>query len=105
MILNIVEYQEWTRKHWQDNGEDSQILHACMGLAGEAGEVVDIFKKMVFTPWRLKGQDYKEEITKELGDVLYYLARVADESGISLADVVETNVAKLEKRYGNETEA
>jgi NTP pyrophosphatase (non-canonical NTP hydrolase) len=93
-------YQRWTRKHWHDNGEDNQILHACMGLAGETGEVVDLMKKSIFTPHRLEGQDYRAEVTKELGDVMYYLCRLADELNIDMCDVLETNIDKLDERYG-----
>jgi len=66
-----------------------------MGLAGETGEVVDYLKKCVF-----HGHDLdKEKLTKELGDVLWYLARIADDCSISLEQIMIENIEKLKRRY------
>ena len=68
------------------------------GLTGEAGEVADHFKKMIrddnghFTPAR------SELIKKELGDVLWYVARLSYRMGWTLDDVAETNLEKLASR-------
>lgn len=68
-----------------------------MGLSGESGEVTDHIKKVAF-----QGHDLdKEEIAKELGDVLWYVARTADSIGYKLEDIAEMNVKKLRKRYPN----
>lgn len=68
-----------------------------LGLCGEAGEVADLLKKHWF-----HGHDLdKDALTKELGDVLWYLTALADEFDISLEDIVKTNVAKLRQRYPN----
>lgn len=66
-----------------------------LGLAGEAGEVVELVKKEV-------GHDHApdpDRIAKELGDVLWYLAGLAEAYGLSLAEIAERNVAKLAARY------
>ncbi|GAC1590822.1 MAG: hypothetical protein NVS3B25_09630 [Hymenobacter sp.] len=72
---------------------DSSIL--AMGLAGEAGEVVDLLKKV---QGHGKALD-KAALTKELGDALWYISNLADTYGIELADVAQENVKKLKKRY------
>ena len=65
-----------------------------MGLAGEVGEVAELIKKNL--------RDGKEVssyyLTKELGDVLFYLTQIATTYGISLEDVAQANVDKLESR-------
>jgi NTP pyrophosphatase (non-canonical NTP hydrolase) len=45
------------------------------------------------------GPPDRERIKDECGDVLYYLARLADEFQVSLVDIVEHNISKLENRY------
>ncbi len=40
----------------------------------------------------------KEEVKKELGDILWYITSLADDFGFGLHDIVEANVAKLTSR-------
>jgi NTP pyrophosphatase (non-canonical NTP hydrolase) len=76
--------------------KDDLACHA-LGVAGEAGEVADLFKKVLFHGHALD----KEKAAKELGDVLWYVAILAQRIGYSLSDVAEMNVEKLRKRYPN----
>lgn len=71
------------------------LCNAALGLAGEAGECVDIVKKHVFHGHDLDGN----KLIEEMGDVLFYLAWMASELGVSLAYVAEMNVEKLKRRY------
>lgn len=76
------------------------MTHAAMGLAGEAGEVVDVIKKHVFTGKRLD----REELIKELGDVEFYLEALRQQVSISREDVLLANWEKLSQRHSdNET--
>ena len=71
------------------------LLNGVMGLCGESGEVIDIVKK-----WYAQGHELdKEHIKKELGDVAWYLAEIAEAIDVSLDDVFEINIEKLKKRY------
>jgi NTP pyrophosphatase (non-canonical NTP hydrolase) len=79
----------------QDNEE--RKLNAALGLAGEAGEVVELIKKA-----RFHGKPYDvESIKKELGDVLWYLNQMAFAHGLTLAEVAQANADKLRARYPN----
>ena len=76
------------------NGEDvtSRLV---LGLVEEAGEVAGKFKK------RLRGDDFEDftsMITKELGDVLWYLSALSGDLGINLEDVAVKNYEKLKSR-------
>lgn len=72
-----------------------QIVCASMGLAGEAGEVVDYIKKV---NWH--GHEFnKNKLAEEIGDVLWYVALMCDAIGISMDEVAEGNIAKLQERY------
>ena len=69
-----------------------------LGLAGESGEVAEKLKKVI----RNHDGDFSkldlDDFKKELGDVLWYLAMLADHFGLSLDDVANTNLAKLADR-------
>lgn len=66
-----------------------------LGLSGEAGELVDEIKKVVFHGKELN-RDY---LIKEMGDVRWYLEYLSIAFGISMQEVEERNVAKLRERY------
>ena len=75
-----------------------RLLTAGVGLNAEAGEFLEIVKKLIFQgkPW---SEDNREHLIIELGDVIWYAANACMALGISLEDVVARNVTKLEKRY------
>jgi len=66
-----------------------------LGLAGEVGEVVELIKKHIGHGHELD----KEKVEKELGDVLWYVATLAEALDIDLNTVGEKNIAKLKARY------
>ena len=70
-------------------------LHAAVGLAGEAGEVLDVIKKVVFV-----GKPYnRDDLIKELGDVEFYLQALRNTTGITRDDILVENIRKLEARH------
>lgn len=75
--------------------EQIMLVWNALGLAGEAGEVADIIKKAVF---HQHGLD-RDELIKELGDVLWYIAALCSNLDVPLASVMERNIAKLNQRY------
>lgn len=69
-----------------------------MGISGEAGEVIEKWKKIVaYRKGEITEEDIKE-ISKELGDVVWYIAVFAQALGLSLDEVMQQNVQKLEDR-------
>lgn len=68
---------------------------AGLGLTGEAGEVADLIKKYVGHGHELD----QEELVKELGDQLWYIAEVASILGVTLEEVATKNIHKLKERY------
>ena len=92
------DYQNSVRRTMPNEGrvvDSLQLATLALGLAGEAGEVVEHVKKHV---GHGKGLD-KEKVEAELGDVLWYVAALCQALGLSLSDVAERNVAKLWRRY------
>lgn len=78
-----------------DDPRHARIAIASMGLAGETGELVDMLKK-----WVGHGHELNlDEVEKELGDILWYIAEIATTLDLRLADIAEKNEAKLSARY------
>ena len=69
-----------------------------MGVAGEAGEVLEKWKKIVaYKGGEITDED-RNELGKELADVMWYIAIFAHELGLSLDDLAKQNLAKLADR-------
>lgn len=69
-----------------------------LGLTGEAGEVAEKLKKVIRNHDGDISQLDMTEFKKELGDVLWYIAMMSRQVGLSLEDVAATNLAKLADR-------
>jgi len=69
-----------------------------LGIAGEAGEVVEKWKKIVAYKGGVISEEDKAELAKELGDVVWYIAVLAHNLGLSFDDVMQRNVEKLQSR-------
>lgn len=94
--MHINEYQELAMKTLNPNLNKKEILiNSVMGLCGEAGEVIDIVKKNLY-----QGHPFdREAFIEELGDITWYLAEAATAIDISLEEVFERNIEKLNKRF------
>lgn len=70
-----------------------------LGLTSEVGEIADKLKKQIRDRPN-EPLDAKQilEIQKEIGDVLWYLARLNDHFGLSFQDTMQINIDKLTKR-------
>ena len=75
-----------------------RLLTAGVGLNAEAGEFLEIVKKMIFQgkPW---SEDNREHLVIELGDAIWYIANACMALEVSFDEVVALNVKKLKKRY------
>ena len=70
------------------------------GLAEEAGEVAGLFKRELRNLPKDQLRCTREHYVEELGDVLWYLTGVAITHGITLQELWDYNIQKLEARYG-----
>ena len=73
------------------------LLNGVMGLCGEAGEALEILKKVRYQGLKM---DWRH-VERELGDVARYLAMCASACGRSLESILEMNIEKLRRRYPN----
>ena len=89
--MTFDEYQHEMRRTYRSG----RLAGHTLGLAGEAGEVADMVKKSLYHDV-LYTQD---AIKKEIGDVLWYAAAVAEDHGLTLTECATGNVEKLRRRY------
>jgi NTP pyrophosphatase (non-canonical NTP hydrolase) len=94
--MNWTEYvNETERTAGAFNDETDELLAWTVGLTGEAGELLNAVKKIV---WHGHRTD-PEALGLELGDVLFYYARILNNLGLTLEEVMDANIAKLRARY------
>jgi NTP pyrophosphatase (non-canonical NTP hydrolase) len=74
-----------------------------LGLTGEAGEVAEKFKKLFRDNGGQLDDTAKQQIAKELGDVLWYTCALATYMGIDLESIAQNNLDKLAARKANGT--
>lgn len=97
-MYNINDYQTEIAKFLNPKileGPEVRLSHACIGLSGESGELLEHIKKWLFFDKDLE----LDAVTKELGDCAFYLVEVASALNLNMSDVLEGNIDKLSKRY------
>ncbi|MFB9659145.1 nucleoside triphosphate pyrophosphohydrolase family protein [Glycomyces mayteni] len=96
--MEMDEYQKAALLTAATKDKPHEVFHLLLGLVGETGEIAEKAKKIV----RDEGGDFSrwdpEDLKKELGDALWYLAVLADFFDLSLGEVAEHNIAKLADR-------
>ena len=117
--MNLTDYQQFVISLASNENKDVDYLIARLielrdtsdvnisaldgglsGLCAEAGEALEIIKKIKFQGKPLD-EDVKFHIKRELGDVCFYLALSCHSLGLEISDVIDENVRKLNKRYSS----
>jgi NTP pyrophosphatase (non-canonical NTP hydrolase) len=94
--MNLKEYQEKASRTCADLGyREKNDLHMALGLATEAGEFADIFKRNLAYKTKV---DYINA-AEEIGDIFWYAVNFCRMNNISLEEILEKNIMKLAKRY------
>jgi NTP pyrophosphatase (non-canonical NTP hydrolase) len=91
--MDFDEYQK-RAKETAIYPENVKIIYTAMGLCGEAGEVANKVKKKM----RGDSEIDKEDLAKEMGDVLWYISQLATDLDIRLDDIANHNIEKLSSR-------
>ena len=96
--MHLNAYQQAALRTAAPKDKPNEGFHLLLGLVGETGEIAEKAKKIVrdrdsdFSQWDLA------DLKKELGDVLWYIAVIADYFDVALDDVARLNLAKLADR-------
>lgn len=114
-VKGLDEYQTRAMSTRLDSCDN--VTYMAFGLVAEVGELADKIAKwkrkkeayvtddrLVFDTWQMNEVDEKHaELMKELGDVLWFVAGIADHFGYSLSEVAEMNLEKLAGRKSKGT--
>ena len=109
-LMDKLDYEAFVQKR-STTAEDGR-KYAALGLSGESGEVFEDVLELLLAVTKanesvkkfLRNKDtekYRERITSELGDVLFYLTKVGQDVDVSLADIMVYNYNKIEERNRN----
>ena len=96
--MEFSEYQQLSRRTatYPRAGED--MTYPALGLCGEAGEVAEKVKKTLRDDGGVLSDDRRDALSRELGDVLWYLSQLATEAGLDLEAIAAENLDKLFSR-------
>jgi NTP pyrophosphatase (non-canonical NTP hydrolase) len=95
--VDFAEYQRFSRRT-AAYPRDAWLTYPALGLVGEAGEVAEHAKKAIRDHGGLIDDERRTAISKELGDVLWYVTQLASELGLELEDIALENLEKLFSR-------
>jgi NTP pyrophosphatase (non-canonical NTP hydrolase) len=98
----VVRYDKFVLQLLKGDTEQMMKIHAAVGVAGEAGELLDAVKKV-----HIYGQAQTPEnlanIVEELGDLEFYMQAMRNLYGLNRNDILHANGVKLAKRYAKLT--
>lgn len=89
------DYQQLAMRTANNLTQEQMVLNGVLGLSGETGEIADLVKKATFQGHMLNHR----KMVEEAGDTLWYLALLAQGLGVTLGQLAEYNIAKLQRRY------
>jgi NTP pyrophosphatase (non-canonical NTP hydrolase) len=95
--MQANEFQEWSKKT-AIYPKNEGISYVILGLTNEAGEVAGKWKKCLRDDNGILTEERRNQLIDEGGDVFWYLARLAEELGTTLEDMMQRNHDKLEDR-------
>ncbi len=96
--MNFQEYQEQSRQTAIYPDVGNNFVYPILGIAGESGEVAEKVKKILREKNGAVDEEAKQELAKELGDLLWYMSQLASELGITLDEVAKSNIDKTRSR-------
>ena len=100
--MKISKYQKLATQTDRVPSEDDTKNHKSitvpmLGLAGESGQLLTEYKK------HLRDGDahelYKERVSEELGDLLWYISNIASKFDLSLEKIAAKNLKKVKSRW------
>jgi|ERR1041385_8083752 NTP pyrophosphatase (non-canonical NTP hydrolase) len=98
--MDLNKYQELTQTTaiYPGQGSKAGLEYSILGFVGEAGELANAYKKILRDNHGQINDDRLVGLCLELGDALWYMARIAKELGFSFNDIATMNIEKLARR-------
>ena len=92
--MNFDEYQRKLMAYRMPSADET---YALLGLAGEAGEVCSLVAKGIRDGYNIL--ELQASMKKELGDVLWFVAAIAESYNLSLNEIAQANYEKIASRF------
>jgi NTP pyrophosphatase (non-canonical NTP hydrolase) len=97
--MTLDEYQKRALQTAVFNDDEfKDTAHWVFGITGEAGEIAEKMKKIIRDKDGIINKADKQELVKEVGDVLWYLAVFAKQLNVSFEEIGRVNLDKLQSR-------
>lgn len=97
--MTFNEYQQKTKERAIYPLVGEKYVYPLIGIMGETGEIAEKIKKSLRDKDGIIDEQLKQDLKKELGDVLWYLSQLATELDLELNDIVKANLEKIESRH------
>jgi NTP pyrophosphatase (non-canonical NTP hydrolase) len=97
----LDEYQDWVKETTYGNMKGVELLIMSNAFGGEAGELMNVVKKIYRDHDGVVTDDKLDDLRSEIGDNIWYLAGICNAVGLRLDEVIEENIQKINaRRYG-----
>ena len=93
--LDIYQHEISDTEHWP---KDLGPIYPALGLTGEAGEVANEIKKVYRDNNEIFTEERIEKIKEEMGDVLWYMASLANILDFDLNDIAKISLDKVKNK-------
>lgn len=93
--MDFTTYQRLAMRTAKPGAVDFNLMHAALGVTGEAGEFADAIKKHLVYGRPLDLANAREE----LGDILWFVALACDALQVDMGQIAQDNIEKLRARY------
>jgi len=101
--MDFKEYQQRAGDTAFYPGAGNNYIYPALGLTGEAGEIANKIKKIERDAEGVISDGSRLVLQAEIGDLLWYVARLSTELGLDLNTVAEENLKKLARRKADGT--
>jgi NTP pyrophosphatase (non-canonical NTP hydrolase) len=91
--MNFTQYQSEAMSFRLKTADD---IYALLNLAGEVGELLSLEAKGRRDGYNI--HDHRENLKKELGDILWMITAIADDNALTLDEIAVSNIIKLSGR-------
>lgn len=92
-----MEFNDYQDKVLQFRTKTADEMYAVIGLSGEVGELHSVIAKAIRDG--VKDEvEFEKNVKKELGDILWFIAAIADDFETSLEEIAQGNYYKLKDR-------
>lgn len=96
--IRVFEVNDGNTTHNENQEIEMDWLYPVIGLAGETGELLNKLKKIIRDGANQQSKEFKQKISDEIGDIMWYVSQTCNEFGLDLEEILCKNIEKLQSR-------